>query len=333
MKGGCMRFILMFFMLISLALVPLTADASSGQGRAHVPVIPEPEKLISTIDELAAKFNPEVCSECHEDIYEQWQHSPKAHSFSTERLLQTWRTFIKQGLDRETKKDWSGESVNRMSIKSHCLWCHEPRIKYATDELVAEIIDLIIAAVDDPDQAKKDSAVKELSKLNLNCYGCHNMFAQDGGYWGHKPEIDAIYGPTGEVDQENHQENVEGINKTLKSDYLSSVKMCARCHHGCPDSVPFWQCKTLYTSYVENYALKGGDKRCQDCHMKKDEDTEEASHLFPGVHDKEFFGDALDIQIKGEVTHFINNYKNELTPTLCLDVIITSNSGHGLPNG
>ena len=328
-----MRSLLSLVMLIAIALVPITASASGSGGRAHAPTVPEPLKLIDTIDELAAKFDPKVCGECHEDIYDQWHHSPKSHAFSTERVLQTWRTFIKQGLDRETKKDWSGAHVNRMSLKSHCLWCHEPRIKYASDNLVAEIIENIITAVDDPSKGKRDAAKKELSKLNLNCYGCHNMFAQDGGYWGHKPEVDAIYGPVGGADDGAHQENVEGINKTLKSDYLSSVKFCARCHHGCPDSVPFWQCRTLYTSYVENYALKGGDKRCQDCHMAKDEDTEMASHSFPGVHNKKFFGDALDMEIKGEISHFINNYENKLTPALCLDVIITSKSGHGLPNG
>jgi hypothetical protein len=330
-----MRVFLISFLLISVALIPVSSLAVGVTGqRAHGPTVPDDVELVSTIDELAAMFNSEQCAECHEEIYEQWKNSGKFRSFSTERVRQTWRTFIKQGLERETKADWSGEPVNRMSLKSHCLWCHEPRIKYATDELVAEIIDMIVASVDDPDKAKRDEAVQQLSKLNLGCYGCHNMFAIKDGYWGNKPVVDAIYGPTGEVDQTNHQENVEGINQTLKSEYLKESKYCARCHHGCPDSVPHWQCRTLYTSYLENYKTNlGGDKRCQDCHMPIDPEIEMASHRFPGVHDKEFFGNAMDIGIKAEITHFINNYKNELTPTLCLDVILTSKSGHGLPNG
>ena len=67
--------------------------------------------------------------------------------------------------------------------------------------------------------------------------------------------------------------------------------------------------------------------------MPMDPEIEMASHSFPGVHDKKFFGDAMDINIEAELTHTINNYGNELSPTLCLDVILTSNSGHGLPNG
>lgn len=329
-----MRLFFTFVLLITVALMPFAAVAATGEKHAHGPTMPEGVELISTIDELAVKFNSEQCGECHEEIYEQWKHSSKNHSFSSERVLQTWRTWLKQGVDRETKKDWDGSDITRMSIKSHCLWCHEPRIKYATDELVAEIIDLIIASVDDPEQAKRDAAVKELSKLNLGCYGCHNMFALPGGYWGNTPKVDAIYGPgKNDVDPTNHNENVEGINQTITSEYLKSPQYCGRCHHGCPESVPFWQCRTLYTSYYENYIAKGGDKRCQDCHMPEDPEIEMSSHGFPGVHDKQFFGDAMELKIDAEITHFINNYKNELTPALCLDVVMTSNSGHGLPNG
>ncbi|HBH60724.1 MAG TPA: hypothetical protein DDX85_03070 [Nitrospiraceae bacterium] len=321
-----MRFLLRIFLLITVALIPCAA-AGAGSG-PHGPTLP-PERageLISDYDELASKFDSKVCADCHEDVYNQWAHSPKAHAFSTERVLQTWRTFIKQGLDRE-------KHMTRMDIKSHCLWCHAPVIKYATDDLVAEIIDTIVAAVDDPDTGKRDAAKGKLSKLNLDCYGCHNLFALQDGYWGNKPEVDAIYGPTGKVDPANHGENVPFITKTIKSDYLSSVNFCARCHHGCPDSVPFWQCKTLYTSYVENYALKGGKQTCQNCHMPKPDADTWADHSFPGVHDKKFFGDAMEIAIEAESSHFINNYKNELTPTLCMKVKLTSRSGHGLPNG
>ena len=319
-----MRLLLTILLLISVALIPLSVHASGGASGAHAPTVPG-ETLISSLDELAAKFDPKVCADCHEQIYEEWTHSGHGNAFSTERVLQTWRTFIKQGLEKE-------DHLDKMAIKSHCLWCHAPHIKYATDELVSEIIDMIIIAVDDPEQSKKDAAIKELSKLNLNCYGCHNMFALKDGYWGNKGEKGAIYGPRGEDDPEEakHEDF-----KTVKSDYLTSAKFCARCHHGCPDSVPFWQCQTLYTSYVENYVEKGGKDRCQDCHMKREDDDPDnpRGHTFPGVHDKDFFAGALEMEIEAEQTQYINNYKNELTPTLCLNVKMTSHSGHGLPNG
>ncbi len=316
-----MRFLLTLFLLITVASIPLSTSASGTASGAHGPTVPG--ELISNIDDLAAKFDPQVCADCHELIYEDWQHSMHSKSFSDPRTLQTWRTFIKQGLDKE-------DHLTRMDIKSHCLWCHAPHIKYATDELVAEIIDMIITAVDDPDKSKRDAAVNELSKLNLNCYGCHNMFALKDGYWGNKPEVGAIYGPRGEEDPEEpkHEDF-----KTYKSEYLTTPKFCARCHHGCPDSVPFWQCRTLYSSYVEDFVEKGGKERCQDCHMKPEDPEDPMSHRFFGVHEKDFFAEAMEIEIEAEPTQFVNNYKNELTPTLCLKVKVTSHSGHGLPNG
>jgi hypothetical protein len=325
-----MRLLLILLLLISISFIMFSAHASETTPGTHGPTVPG--ELVSTIDELAARFDPEVCADCHEQIYEEWAHSGHGNAFSTERVLQTWRTFIKQGLEKE-------DHLDKMDMKSHCLWCHAPVIKYATDDLAAEIIDLIIQAVDDPDELQRMAAKKELSKLNIDCYGCHNMFALEGGYWGNKGEEGAIYGPRGEAapDERTHElETGSGIiNKTIKSDFLTTTKFCARCHHGFSDSVPFWKVRTLYASYMEDYVHKGGKEKCQDCHMKREDNDPEnpRGHSFPGVHDKDFFASAIEIEIEAEQTQFIDNYKNALTPTLCLKVKVTSHSGHGLPYG
>lgn len=325
-----MRLLLTLFLLISVASIPFSAHSTGTTPGAHGPTVSG--ELISTIDELAAKFDPKVCADCHKQIYEEWTHSGHGNAFSTERVLQTFRTFIKQGLEKE-------DHFDKMDMKSHCLWCHAPVIKYATDDLVVEIIDLIIQAVDDPNELKRTAAKKELSKLNLDCYGCHNMFALEGGYWENKGEEGAIYGPRGEAEPDELTHEVETssgiINKTIKSDFLTTTKFCARCHHGFPDSIPFSQVRTLYASYMENYVDKGGKERCQDCHMKREDNDPDnpRGHSFPGVNDKDFFASAMEIEIEAEQTQFINNFKNALTPTLCLKVKITSHSGHGLPYG
>ena len=86
---------------------------------------------------------------------------------------------------------------------------------------------------------------------------------------------------------------------------------------------------------MENYVDKGGKERCQDCHMKREDNDPDnpRGHSFPGVNDKDFFASDMEIEIEAEQTQFINNFKNALTPTLCLKVKITSHSGHGLPYG
>ena len=93
-----MRFLLTLFLLITAALIPLSVNASGEASGAHAPTVPG--ELISTIDELAAKFDPKVCADCHEQIYEEWSQSGHGRAFSTPRVLQTWRTFIKQGLEK-----------------------------------------------------------------------------------------------------------------------------------------------------------------------------------------------------------------------------------------
>jgi hypothetical protein len=316
-----MRVLLTLIVFISVVLIPLHSFAASSASGAHAPTVPG--KLATSIDELAEMFDPKPCADCHEQIYEEWKESMHSKSMTDPRTLNTWRTFIRQGLDKE-------KHLTKMDLKSHCLWCHAPHIKYATDELSEEIIDLVLTAVEDKSESKRNAAVKQLSKLNLNCYGCHNLFALKDGYWGNKHEAGTIYGPRGDEDPD---EATHEDFKTVKSKYLTTPKFCARCHHGCPDFVPFWQCRTLYSSYVENYVEKGGKERCQDCHMKPADPEDPRNHRFPGVHEKDFFADALELDIKAEATHFINNYKNELTPTLCLDVTLTNRSGHGIPNG
>ncbi len=321
-----MRFLLTLFLLISMAVVPGHALAAN----VHAPTITSGE-LFSSIDELAAKFDPAICGDCHEQIFEEWSQSAHSKTFIDPRVIKTWRTWLKQGADKETMKDWDGSEVTRMSIKSHCMWCHAPAIKYATDELVADIVGMVLTAAEDPKKSKREAAIKQLSKLNLNCYGCHNMFALKDGYWANKPEEGAIYGPRGEEDPEDPK---HADYKTIKSEFMATSNFCAKCHHGCPDSVPLWQCRSLYSSYKEDYIDKGlGTERCQDCHMKPEDPDDPVSHRFPGANDKEFFAKAIEIDIEAEATTFINDYENELTPTLCLNVKVDSRSGHGIPNG
>ena len=312
-----MRFLLTLCLLFSAAIIPASALATG----AHSPTVPG--KLAATLDELAARFDPTVCADCHEQIYEEWSQSMHSKSFIDPRVIQTWRTFIKQGLEKEA-------GMTKMDMKNNCMWCHAPYIKYADDKLVSEIIDMVLTAADDPDESKRDAAVKQLSKLNLNCYGCHNLFAVKDGYWGNKPEEGAIYGPRGEDDPEEakHEDF-----KTIKSDFLTTSKFCASCHHGCPDSVPFSQCPTVYSSYKQEYLDKGGKETCQDCHMKPDDPDDPKSHKFKGAHDKDFFAAAMELEIDADTTQVVSHYKNEITPTLAFNVKLTNRSGHGIPYG
>ncbi len=298
-----MRLFFVFILLVSVALIPQSALS----------------KQAETIDELAALTNIEQCAECHEEIHNEWKDSWHGKSLIDSRVIRTWRTFIINGLDKD--------GLPRAALKDMCLPCHAPQTKYAAPEVSAKIAELILVAADDPDQNKKDSAIKELSKININCIICHNMKAVPDG----KAQAGIIYGPRGpdEIDASSHEES--GI-KSLKSDFMKTSKFCAECHHGCPPGMPSERCPTQWTSYNEDYLKHGGKETCQGCHMKMTEDDYK-SHKFPGIRDIEFAKTGIDLKLHAFKTEYVNHLDNKIVPAVILTAQVTNKAGHGIPHG
>lgn len=266
-----------------------------------------------TIDELVKMYDITRCITCHRDKYEEWKTSTMGNSVVDTRVLRGWRTFIRLELDQEP-------TLSRKDL-TICLNCHVPQIKDATPELVEHIAELVITAVEDKDETKRESAKKELSKLNLNCLGCHHLRAR--GFDG-EPEEDTIYGPK-DLEFSPH----EGIGfKTLESELMTKSDFCAQCHH-CPPNVPWEQCPTLYTSYVEGFLEKGGKETCQDCHME----GEKRVHKFYGPDNPEFLKSAITLSIKARPTKYIDTYESRFIPAVVLEVELKNNAGHVLPHG
>jgi hypothetical protein len=297
-----MRLFFTFILLAATLLLPLTVSA-------------EPA---NTIDELVAPYDSSQCAECHEEAHENWAKSWHAKSVSDPRVLRTWRTFIKQGLDRS-------EKAKRSDLKHICFSCHAPVTKKVelTDKLTEQIADLIITAVEDKDDAKRDAATKELSKLNIGCLGCHNIDGSPDG----NPQPNTIYGP-GDAEDPPHKE--EFGYETVKSPFMKTSKFCASCHHGCPPDMPSSICPTLYTSYEEGYLGHGGDKTCQQCHMQG-EDGE--NHRFPGIYEKDFAATGVDLKVSASPTEFVDQLKNVLHPAVVMNIQLKNTSGHGIPHG
>jgi hypothetical protein len=277
-----------------------------------IPQYSYPQKA-KTIDELVKMYDITRCITCHRNKYEEWKTSTMGNSVIDPRVLRGWRTFIRLELDQEP-------TLSRKDL-TICLNCHVPQIKDATPELVEHIAELVITAVEDKDEAKRASAKNELSKLNLNCLGCHHLRAR--GFEG-APEEGVIYGPK-EIDYSPH----EGLGfKTRKSELMTKSDFCAQCHH-CPPNVPWEQCPTLYTSYVEGYLEKGGSKTCQNCHME----GEKRVHRFYGPDDREFLRSAIYLNIRTRQTKYIDMYESRFIPAVVLEVQLKNNAGHVLPHG
>lgn len=292
-----MKALFIIILLLLLVFIPLSAFS----------------KQAATIDELVEMYDIKRCAECHSDKHEDWKTSTMGNSMIDPRVLRGMRSFIRLSLDEE-------KSLARKDLII-CLNCHIPQIKDAAPELILHIGDLILTAVEDKDEAKKDAAKKELSKLNLNCLGCHNLKAT--GFTS-TPEDKVIYGPD-EVKDDPHA--VIGF-RTKKSDLLPTSEMCAQCHH-CPPDVPWKECPTLYTTYVEDFLHKGHKETCQDCHMK----GKEAVHKFSGPNDIDFLKSSVSISVNSRSARYIDMYENQKMPALMIKVELKNNAGHVIPHG
>ncbi|RJQ43812.1 MAG: hypothetical protein C4538_11345 [Nitrospiraceae bacterium] len=293
-----MRFRLLFVFLLAVALTPQSVSA----------------KKASTIDELAEMYSIKHCAECHKDKYEEWKTSSMGNSLADPRVLKGMRTFIRLAIDRE-------EELERKAL-TICLNCHIPQIKDATPELVLHIGDLILTAVEDKDEAKREAAKKDLSKLNLNCLGCHNL---KGTGFHSTPEEKVIYGPR-DIEDSPH----EGFGyKTVKSELFTVSEFCAQCHH-CPPSVPWNECPTIFTSYVDEFVIKNGrNETCQDCHME----GKKLSHKFLGPNNLDFLKSSVSLTVNARPTRYIDIYENEKMPAVILQVTLKNHAGHEIPHG
>jgi hypothetical protein len=300
-----MRVFLVFIMFVSLVFIPQTGVS----------------KTVTTIDELAVMYDIKPCIECHEDIHNEWKDSWHGKSIIDSRVLRTWRTFILRGLDESPK-------AKRRDLKDICLPCHAPQTKDISDELATYIADLVVTAVEDKDEAKRESAKKELSKLNINCLICHNLKALREG----SPQPKTIYGPRGpeEIDTAPHKE--EGGFESAKSDFLKTSEFCAQCHHGCPPDIPSDICPTLYTSYKEQFLARGGKESCQDCHMKMTEE-EYKSHRFPGIFEIEQVREGIDLKLTVRPTTYVYHLENRMVPAVVVRVDVANKAGHIIPHG
>jgi len=278
----------------------------------------------NTIDEIVASTDSSQCIGCHTDIHENWSKSWHAKSITDPRSLRTFRTFILKGVDKNKNPE-----VKRTMLRDMCLMCHAPAALNASDELAVQIAGLVVTAADEKDAAKKEAALKELSKLDINCITCHGVKTPGGLVEGHPPappEPNTIFGPG---DAKNPPHKDFGFN-TVKSENMKKSEFCMACHHGCPPGLSSKECPTQWSVYQEHYIAHGGKQTCQDCHMKGKGGE---SHRFPGIYEKEFAATAIDLTLTATPTRHFDHLKDIMMPAVVMNVQLKNNSPHDLPHG
>lgn len=298
-----MKHLVVMLLFMVLMAVPLTASAQKA----------------NTIDELVSAEDSSQCVGCHSDYHENWAKSWHAKAVTDPRSIRTFRTFILSGIDKLPE-------VKRTMLRDMCLMCHAPAAMNASDELAEQIAGLVVTAVDDKDASKKDAAIKELSKLDINCLTCHGNQAP-GGLPPGKFEPNTIYGP-GNAKNTPHKDAI-GFN-TVKSGYMKKSEFCMPCHHGCPPELSSKECPTQWTAYQEKYLAHGGKQTCQECHMQGKGGE---SHRFPGIYEKDFAATVIDLNLSVTPTRSFDHLKNTSVPAVVMNVQLKNNGPHDLPHG
>ncbi|MBF0566887.1 MAG: hypothetical protein HQK89_16805 [Nitrospirae bacterium] len=279
-------------------------------------------KDVDSVKELIEKYDSARCKQCHEQIYKDWEKSLhyKALIGPFNKTLGTLKDYLTQR-DGELKKS---KEVTK-SIKEYmepCFGCHIPQIQDASEKAAREIANAVL---------KEDWDIVE--KLQVNCIVCHNKNAIVRRFRDGNPEADTVYGTKdlGGV----HGDKV--FTKSKKNEMMADSAFCGGCHQG-PNVLkspePIW-CVSNYDSMLQNYIPNGGDKGCQDCHMR----GEGMGHRFPpNYDDKEFEMKRLREHIKLDVktlayTFQIKNPNLVSMPMIVINTKVTHDIGHRFPDG
>ena len=298
-----MRKVCLFMLFFAVLLLPLAALAEKA----------------NTIDELVAPFDSAKCAECHDEHQENWAKSWHAKTITDPRTIRSFRTFLLSGADKLP-------DVKRTILRDMCLMCHVPAAMNASDELAEKIAEMVITAVDDTDAAKRDAAMKELSRLNINCLTCHGM-KTPGGLGASGLQANTIFAP-GDGKDAPHKDEF-GFD-TVKDENMKKAEYCAPCHHGCPPGMTSKECPTQWTVYQEHYLAHGGDKTCQECHMTGEGGE---SHRFPGIYEKEFAATAIDMKLHATPTVYYYHLENRKVPAITLHAEVKNTGAHDMPHG
>jgi hypothetical protein len=281
----------------------------------------------TSIAELAARYDSRPCLECHGAIHKEWAQSLHSHSlFGTGRTAATLKTTILNGL-----MEWPASGVKspkdvKVEHLMGCARCHLPQLAEATDAVAQEIVTTTFAwqqSVEDGDTAKAEAAGVKLSSLNIGCLVCHNRNAITHKWSDGYPRPDTVYG------SQSGEHPAPGFTRMQPSPIMSESILCGQCHGLGPNlelENPT-QCATAYGSYLFAYVPEGGDKTCQQCHMR----DSKLGHDMQSYRSPVMAKAAVEMQVEASAVVWRDN--TTVRPKATVRVAITNRAGHGIPDG
>lgn len=260
---------------------------------------------VQSLDELIKQFDASSCQTCHTKIHEEWSKS--FHGRSIVQSLGSLRTYI-DALEKERKVPTDKTQMLK------CLDCHAPMVNNASENVVQEIVGLVKTAVDDPSEAKKKAAREKLSKLSVNCLGCHST--KGTGNPLSAPAVNVVYG----------SKPANAPHSVQPSAVMQSSVFCSQCHAlWYAKDGEYLYCTTIFESHQNAYRGMGGTQSCQDCHMKN------GGHNFAGAHDQALVKEGLSLGL--ETVGYRHLTGSAYAPRALVTVDVGNNAGHRIPDG
>ena len=290
------------FLVVLLVMIPVAAFAEKAK----------------TIEELAAMYDSSSCKECHAEIYGQWENSHHARS-----LMGVLGGLFMTPLAMKGKTPFSPDDPSKATIDTFpCFKCHLPQAVTSADDAFAKDYAKALLAQDKT----------RISQLRITCVVCPNTQAIRHKRSAGPPEAGVLYGSQEVTDHGDHM-----FTKVKKSAIMDHAIMCGQCHGQGPNlefENPV-QCATLYGSYQHNYLSKGGQKSCQECHMKEADGV--TDHLFaPNWNDidgtKKLLLNSISLDIDTVGYDWLLKSKDH-KPMVVVNTRINSSGGHRIPDG
>jgi hypothetical protein len=307
--------------LLGLAALPPPAAAAPPKGA------PAPAKA-RTIAELAGRYDSSSCIECHQETHDQWLRSAHARSiFGTGRTASTFKTAVVNGLLKWEHSGVKTQKDVRVEHLQGCTKCHLPQLVEASDAVAQEILNTIDAwqaAAEEGDDAATEKAANSLKSLNINCLVCHNRNAIIHKWTDGAPQPKTVYGGSSEGEHPDPK-----FPHVAKSPVMGESIFCGQCHGLGPNFELHnpTQCATAYGSYLFAYVPDGGDKTCQQCHMRESG----LGHDMQSFRSEVMAKKALDMHVEARAYVWRDN--QTFRPVATVKVELRNNTGHGLPDG
>ncbi|MBI5788291.1 MAG: hypothetical protein HZA78_05495 [Candidatus Schekmanbacteria bacterium] len=236
-----------------IGVLPLSADEDKDE-REKYPFYPSLLNTTSGKPVKSGEFeSPEVCRECHAEIYDQWKGSMHSNA---------WNDPVFQALWRLGNKETGGLT------EKLCAGCHTA-IGTISEEILQK-------------DEKGDYKISEIAKHGVQCDVCHSVkaatYKDAKGLEPHNATLlidpgDVKYGPFKDAKSPHHE--------TSYSELHTKAEFCANCHHVFHPLSGF-PIERTYDEWKNSVYQQNGIV-CQDCHMATVEDAMEVARTLKKV--------------------------------------------------